>query len=143
ITSEEVGFIFKSKAPVIYVRQSDVELASLEGELFNMLLQAANGKTKVERSHFVKWIEKNKSKVSSWEKDVKESSIDTLLHMVYFKMHEKKTLFIKRIFHELTEQGTQLEAHVYKYNNYLRDFSLLNEHEPVNVKIWDDIMIWA
>src|SRR5699024_4522141 len=29
------------------------------------------------------------------------------------------------------------------YINYLYDYSLLNEHEAVNVKIWDNIMIWA
>src|SRR5699024_6770273 len=30
-----------------------------------------------------------------------------------------------------------------QYVNYLHDFSLLNEHEPIHVNIWDEIMIWA
>lgn len=143
IKSEEVGVVFKSKAPVIYLLKEDVELEGLEGRLFNMLLRAANGETKLDRSHFVKWIEKNRKTVRTWEQDVKQNSIDTLLEAGHFHMTEKKTFFIKSDVHELTEQGSELEAHIYKYSNYLRDFSLLNEHEPVNVKIWDDIMIWA
>src|SRR5699024_10281196 len=52
-------------------------------------------------------------------------------------------LVMNRIDHEAMGLGHGLEARIYKFIKYLRDFSLLNEHEPVNVKIWDDIMIWA
>src|SRR5699024_5346599 len=45
--------------------------------------------------------------------------------------------------YSLSESGREIEKNVYKYVNYLNDFSLLNEHEAVNVKIWDEIMIWA
>jgi len=143
IKNEEVGGVFKSEAPVIYLRQQDVNLNQLEGKLFNMLLQAAEGDTRLERKQFVNWIEKHKTTMHTWEHDVRKSSINTLQHNGFFQLTEKQALFIKRTVHELTEQGHDLEARIYKFINYLRDFSLLNEHEPVNVKIWDDIMIWA
>lgn len=37
----------------------------------------------------------------------------------------------------------EFENHVHMFINYLKDFSLLNERESVNVKIWDELMIWA
>lgn len=43
----------------------------------------------------------------------------------------------------LTEKGEDLKGNFYKYINYLHDYSLLNEHEAVKMKIWDQIMVWA
>src|SRR5699024_12078321 len=56
---------------------------------------------------------------------------------------EKKVLFFKRKNIVLTKAGEEFEKKVHQYINYLHDFSLLNEHEPINVNIWDEIMIWA
>lgn len=43
----------------------------------------------------------------------------------------------------MTTKTEQFKDNVYMFENYLNDFSLLNEHEPVNVKLWDELMIWA
>src|SRR5699024_9762262 len=43
----------------------------------------------------------------------------------------------------MTTNTEQFKDNVYMFENYLNDFSLLNEHEPVNVKLWDELMIWA
>lgn len=44
---------------------------------------------------------------------------------------------------KLTSSGEAIEKKVHQYINYLHDYSLLNEHTAINVKIWDEIMIWA
>lgn len=56
---------------------------------------------------------------------------------------ERKVLFLKREIDESTASGNELKEAIFKYMNYLEDYSLLNEHEAINVTIWDEIMIWA
>ena len=55
----------------------------------------------------------------------------------------KKKFFMNFKENHLTPNGFKVEENIYKYINYLYDYSLLNENEAVNVKIWDRIMIWA
>src|SRR5699024_10498212 len=61
----------------------------------------------------------------------------------FVESQEKKVLYTKRKNFVLTKAGEELEKKVYQYVNYLHAFSLLNEHEPIHVNIWDEIMIWA
>src|SRR5699024_8883585 len=61
----------------------------------------------------------------------------------YIQLEKRRKFIFKTEDYELTTKGLELEEHVHKFANYLRDYSLLNEHEAVNVKIWDEIMIWA
>src|SRR5699024_12809263 len=42
-----------------------------------------------------------------------------------------------------TEKGTSFEKNMYKFQNYLKDFSLIEEQEVANVHLWDSYMIWA
>lgn len=86
----------------------------------------------------------NHKKLNDWEKRVIKLSTQKLQDAGYIELREKKKwlLFITEDY-ELTEAGQELEDNIYKYVNYLHDFSLLNEHEAANVKIWDEIMIWA
>src|SRR5699024_5026948 len=131
------------EAPVIYFISKDTPNDTLESELFQMLLDAAKMENKLERKDLVKWIEKNRKKIRTWEKDAKQSSIEALTSLGEYRKIEKRTFLFKRKTYETTEQGNKLEEHVYKFVNYLRDYSLLNEHEPINVKLWDELMIWA
>lgn len=143
IQSEEVGFLFKSDLAVIYLRERKPAIDGLEGELFKMILEASDGETKLTHNDFVKWVESNRSTVRKWEKNVRDFSEDLLKEENYYEEIRKRRIIFNRSTDELTEKGQQLEANVFRYMNYLRHYSLINEHEPVNVKIWDEIMIWA
>lgn len=59
------------------------------------------------------------------------------------KRVKKKTLGITYFKNYYTPKMQEFENHVHMFINYLKDFSLLNERESVNVKIWDELMIWA
>src|SRR5699024_12411525 len=37
----------------------------------------------------------------------------------------------------------QLLDNLFIFNNYLNNFSLSNENELLNVKLWDELMIWT
>lgn len=143
IRAEEVGFIFKREVPVIYLLNKEMDNNSLEGRLFEMFIAAENAEGKLETSDFTMWVEKNRKTMRTWEKDAEEKSIEELKKLGIFQTKERKVLFLKREIHESTESGNELEEAIFKYMNYLEDYSLLNEHEAINVTIWDEIMIWA
>ena len=143
MTVEEVGWIFKKDKTNLKFLNKDLPINKLEAELFSMMVSAAGINEILEENEFTKWAKSNVSKIDSWEKRVKENSIDKLEELGYIDIIEKKVLFFKKKDYELTETGNELEEKIYKYINYLYDFSLLNEHQAVNVRIWDNIMVWA
>ena len=140
---EEVGWLFKKDSTNLKFLNKETLDNHLEDELFKMMLTAAGENEILEEKEFTKWARSNLTRIDSWEKEVKEYSIGKLQKLGYLDIIEKKFLFFKIPNYELTIKGKEFEANVYKYINYLYDFSLLNEHEVINVKIWDNIMIWA
>ena len=140
---EEKGWIFKKDETNIKFLNTDMSMGTLEGELFHMMLQAAGKNEILEESEFTKWVKSNVTQLNEWEKKVKKHSIKKLEEMGYIDVFETRVFLFKSEKYELTEKGKELESKIYKYINYLHDFSLLNEHEAVNVNIWDNIMVWA
>lgn len=140
---EEKGWIFKKDETNIKFLNMTMEDHTFEGQLFHMMLEAAGKNQILEEDEFTKWTKSNYTRLDDWEKRVRQSSIEKLKAMNYIDIFEKKVFIFKTEKYELTEKGKELETNIYKYINYLYDFSLLNEHQAVNVKIWDNIMIWA
>lgn len=42
-----------------------------------------------------------------------------------------------------TDLGEALSNHLVQFENYLKDFSLVNEREAKEVFLWDELLIWA
>ena len=141
--TEEAGFLIKKDQTNIRFLNKTIENNTLEGQLFNMMLDAAGSNNILEEKEFTKWATRNRNQIEAWEKRVKDASSKKLQEQGYLKLEEKKVLFFNTKNIVLTPKGEELEMNIYKYINYLYDFSLLNEHEAINVKIWDNIMIWA
>ena len=141
--SEQVGTISKKEKTNIKILNRELPENPLESELFSMLLSASRGDSILQEKEFTKWAANNFSSIASFEKKVTDSSIEKLERLGYLKIVTKKKFFMKFKEYNLTPDGFRLEENIYKYINYLCDYSLLNENEAVNVKIWDRIMIWA
>lgn len=122
-------------------RGKDENLASQT--LYQMMLQAAGTNGILEKNEFTKWAKKNYRQIEQWDEQAKLLSKEILKAKGYLTLEERKFLFFKYHVAVNTTKGEELEERVYKFINYLSDFSLLNEHEAVNVAIWDDLMIWA
>lgn len=140
---EEVGWVFKKDSTNLKFLNTSSLQNPLEDQLFQMMLVAAGSNEILEEKEFTKWARTNYTKIDRWEKEVNEHSKRKLIQLGYLEKTEKKVLFFSIPSYELTPEGREVEGNIYKYINYLNDFSLLNEHEAVNVKIWDNIMIWA
>lgn len=142
-SSEEVGTFRKKEKTNINILNRSLPDNKLEGELYDMLLKASNGENTLKETQFIKWAKKNYKAITNWEENAKNESIDRLKSLGLLDIEEKKKFFFKSKEYHLTHRGYELEENIYKYVNYLHDYSLLNEHEAINVKIWDKIMIWA
>lgn len=143
IEQEEIGILFKKEVPLIHIKERTNDKEGLERELYDMMLQAAGDDDTLKKHEFADWIEHNRYRIRTWEKNVKEASQQTLTERHIYKEIKKRTFLFKQSTYELTSDGHDVKIHIYKFINYLRDFSLLNEHEAVNVKLWDELMIWA
>lgn len=141
--TDEAGFIMKKEVTNIRFLNTHMDKSTHEGKLFNMMLEAAGANNILEEKEFTKWAARNYSKIESWEKEVRDDSSMKLQAEGYLIIEEKKKFLFTTHNIVLTAKGEELEERIYKYINYLHDFSLLNEHEAINVKIWDNIMIWA
>src|SRR5699024_11075432 len=146
ISAEEVerGRIFKRTATQLHIKSGWTIEDSYESKLFDMLKEAAGSDNKLEENEFSKWAKKHYQTIENWKKDIKKHSTMRMQELGYLKSVPKKVLFIfSSTSLELTPEGEALEEKVYKFINYLHDFSLMAEHQSINVKLWDNLMIWA
>lgn len=61
----------------------------------------------------------------------------------YVVKREMQVLRIKRTTEWLTPAGQELKHRIDAFENYLEDFSLLNEKDASYALIWDRYMVWA
>ncbi len=143
IDESEVGTIFKRNQTTIFMLKRENENRSLEGKLFNMLDGAAGADGVLPQGRLSSWAQRNQKRLFDWETSVRNSSARYLEKLNHVTSEEKKIIFKKYTQFHITESGKEIEDNMYKYINYLHDFSLVHEHDAVNVMIWDEIMIWA
>src|SRR5699024_8363856 len=114
----------------------------IEAELFDFFVRASTDGV-LRQDDFRRWSSKNHKLVSKWEEELMEKSLTKFEEEGFLKRKESKAFgkyYKKNI---MTTNTEQFKDNVYMFENYLNDFSLLNEHEPVNVKLWGELMICA
>jgi len=116
---------------------------SLEGQLYQMIKERTNNDGVITDRQIGNWAKLNAIKLRTWERKVLRESAEMLARNGYTQRFEKKSLFAPTVYYNFTKEGKAVIANVYRYVNYLHDFSLLHEHEAINVKLWDEMMIWA
>jgi len=139
----ETGRFFKKETTSLHLENSSGISDEMERKLYQILEDASGSDKVLEEKEFTAWAKKNYSQITRWEKEIKEHSKSQLRQQGYIGPVKKKFLFFPYTGEDLTPKGEELEANIFKFMNYLNDFSLLNEREAVNVKLWDELMIWA
>lgn len=142
-TSEETSGMLRRKRQHIYFLKDDVEKKTEEGKMYNALKILCGDENYVTDRQVANWAERSHKALTDWENRIKSRSINKLSKAGYMKVVKKGFFIFKANKYELTEKGKELEERVYKYVNYLHDFSLLSEQDAINVHLWDEIMIWA
>ncbi|QOR48394.1 DUF2207 domain-containing protein [Trueperella pecoris] len=83
------------------------------------------------------------SGIDQWGDDVDEHSLDFLRRSGYCVEREMTVLGTTTSDDWLTARGQELSRRIDALQNYLTDFSLLNERGAMNVMLWDQYMVWA
>lgn len=152
VREEEVdAFLRKKEQAVIYIESTDRPTGPVL-ELFKAMERVADDKGRVEQKAFSKYIEKNYTRIETFERSLNTYSKKYLkangyiLEELTAKARKEKTdLDIANEVATLayTDKGFELRDNVVKFKNYLLDFSLLNERSTSEVVLWDELMIYA
>jgi len=142
--TEETGFIFKREESVLQLNRGQVAGYELESRLWNMMQSAAGSDNKLAEREFSKWAKKNYKQIDDLKNDLSLDSRALMVAKGYLVEKDVKVLkFFTSTVVSGTEKGNILLDRLVQFENYLKDFSLLNEREAREVKLWDDLLIWA
>ncbi len=144
LSHQETGRVFKSEKTSIKLDPRESFTDEFEQRFWEILASAANDDGVVSDSKLKKWAQKNYKKIQVIETDLPEKSKQTLIDQFYLDEIEVTYLGnMKTKVMKGTEKGEQLFNHIVQFENYLKDFSLLDEREAKEVALWDDLLIWA
>lgn len=119
------------------------DYTGLEYDIFSAILYAAGKDMVLDEKEFSKWMKNNYKKFDDYLENAEENSRNTLLEKKYFYKDVKIGTFSKTTNITPTEKGEELIENIVKFENYLKEYSLLNSKDSYNVKIWDEYMIYA
>ncbi len=113
-------------------------LTPLEVELFDMM-RSASGDGILEKNEFTKWCKNHYSKILRWFNNVIDDTTMTLVTEGYIKEEKKAFRTIYQVDDKIKEYGLQMAG----LKNFLNDFSNIKNREALEVKIWDEYLIFA
>ena len=95
--------------------------------------RAASGENLIlEKNEFENWSKKNYAKVTAWPDRAKARG-KNWFHVKHYLTSGAKT----------TEEGAREACHVIEFKNFLKDFTLSNQREAVEVGLWKDYLVFA
>ena len=138
--------LFKdSKQDVIVFDHEPENVNSHEKDLYRYMLEAS-GDGKLEKDEFKKWCKKHYSKILGWTDKVLDYERNELIKE-------------KSVVDQVTDKGLVLKYQVHKYlvrdnmyeealqmkglKKFLNEFSQIDKKEPIEVKIWDEYLMYA
>lgn len=147
VKTKDKGLLFKKEGYSIDLNKLIQPSCSVEDELLSMLRQASGKNGILETNEFEKWCKKHYSRVDIWFDRV-SSYMESWL--ITRGMLDKKNIPYKSLF--MTRYHTQriysLEfkeeiEHVIGFKKFLQEMSLMNEKEVIEVKLWEEYLIFA
>lgn len=105
-------------------------------------MQAAAGDNKLESGEFKSWCKRNYTKILDWYNLVLEGERDLLVEEGMITKDVPTKIFKSITYkgdHRLKEEAQQLAG----LKNFLVEFSKIDEREPIEVKLWNEYLIFA
>lgn len=109
-----------------------------------MITSAADSDGKLYEKKLKNWTENNYKKITDIKLELDSQSKERLFDQDYLieKRVDIMNIFSTTII-KSTPKGEELFNNLIQFENYLDDFSLLNEREVKEVVMWEDLLIWA
>lgn len=146
IQTDEKEGVFRTKKQISLKFNNKVgsEENKQARRLYNIFASMTNSANLLSSNQIRLANDTNKRKILRWEQNLEKNSQKHLLKHGYLtKIKQRSLLFFKVDRYVLTEKGKQLQKDILMFEQYLEDFSLVHEREAIEVKIWDQILIWA
>ena len=132
-------FNTKSEANIIFNKKPNSN--EMEDKLYDWMVTASKD-GKLEKNEFSAWCKNNYSKILNWFKDVLEYESKMLVNEG--KATVTKTGFLTLTNKYLVDDSMMEEAEkMAGLKNFFKEFTKINEKEPIEVKLWDEYLMFA
>ena len=129
--------VLKKEERAIKLIHND-KLSELEMELYDMMMKASEDGI-LESNEFTRWCKKNYNKILKWfNKVIDQTTIDFT--------NENKITCENKTFGAVYTVDDRLKEDALKVagvKNFLNDFSNISERESIEVKLWEEYLIYA
>ena len=137
-TKKVTSKILKRESLVIDLKQSTFD-SSIESKLYGMLKEAAKDNL-LEQNEFEKWCSSNYKEILKWFDEVFNNTGDYLINDASLTETKKKLgINTCTVNDKMYDEGEKL----YGLKQYLIEFSRIQEKEPIEVKLWEEYLIYA
>ena len=139
VTTEEQG-IFKTKNTKIIMNVAPTD--DLELEMYNMMLKASKDNI-LESNEFSNYCSNHYTEILAWFDKVIDNKLTEIKSSDYISLTQTKTLFGMREDTNATNLLNEKAQEMAGLKVFFKDFTSLNEKEPIEVKMWQDYLIYA
>ena len=146
---EEVKqFLFFKKEGYSVELDKDIPITHpLEKKLFQFFKQAAGSNQVLETDEFESWCKKNYEKIDEWFESIDEYVENELRKQHLLTLETTYTSFLKiRFSHSTDTYDASIREemeHIIGLKNFLEEMSLIDEKEVIEVKLWEEYLIFA
>lgn len=144
---EEKVLFFDTKSSYITINHEPTNMSKVESKFFDVLQRSEEytNDGKIKQKHIEKFIKKNESFMEDYFESFSENSLDQLVDRGYLINNKKKKALSSKFNNKITitDSGIDLYENFIKFKNYLEDYSLIEERDINEVKLWDGFMIYA
>ena len=144
---EEKVLFFNSKSSYITINHKPSNMSEVESGFFDILQKSEqySDDGKIKQKHIEKFIKNNETFMENYFESFSENSLDKLSDGGYLTNDRKKKALSSKYKNKITitNSGVDLYENFIKFKNYLEDYSLIEERDINEVKLWDGFMIYA
>lgn len=124
-----------SKKPSLLIVNTPELNNKMESTLFDYIVNATGNDDILTSKEFKKYLLKKDDFPEKFIKNIKEEGRYYLYDNAYLEKINNKNM--------LTQKGLEEVSNLYAYKRFLKDFTIINEREPIEVGLWDDILVNA
>ena len=130
----------KTESNIIFEKRPD-DAIELEGKLYDYMNQAS-GDGKLESGEFKKWCSSHYSKILKWFDDVLSFELKMLVNDNKAVVETTGKVF-KRNIYNIDESMMQEAEQMAGLKKFLKEFTLIKNREPIEVKLWNEYLMYA
>lgn len=137
--------LFENTTTTIGSLDANMPTDPIEQELYLMMQEAAGRDGDLQDKEFYNWSSRHYRRIYTWYARFVGAGEDALFARGDFIEEEEKTFLglMKQKKRSLTPLGERHVEELLGFQQYLTDFTLVNERQAVEVALWDDYLVYA